>query len=127
MTPSEEARASLDAAVDEALDSYATDMVLIWSRASDEAKTERDAMERELLKVRQENRVLLAKPRSHECVCAECERKNELLKREPLVQEVIRLSKLEYEASRSGGPIRDAVKFHGDVVRAARKLAEWKP
>lgn len=33
----------------------------------------------------------------------------DLLEREPLVQEVIRLSKLEREASRCGGPIRDAV------------------
>lgn len=63
-TTAEDARAALSAAVEAALDDYATEMVLMWSRASDEAKAECNAMERELLKVRQERRVAIANERA---------------------------------------------------------------
>jgi len=124
-TPSEEARAALDAAVEEALDSYATDMVLIWSRESDEAKTERDAMERELLKVKQELRVLLAKPKAHDRVCAECERKKELWKREPLVQLVLEKYNALTACALNGQTScenEDAALFE-----ALRQLQDWSP
>lgn len=63
--------------------------------------------------------------KAHECVCAECERKNNLRKREPLVQEVIAKHKALPECVLTG---------HGDcenedaaLFDALSKLAEWKP
>jgi hypothetical protein len=106
-TPAEEARAALDAAVEEALDSYATDMVLLWSRESDEANTSALLRERELLKQIQEQRVELVKLRGTNEV---------LVAREELVQEVI-AAKLVHDERGDLEPL----------IKAAEKLAGWKP